>query len=193
MNVQGLAVPRLPDILMPVPVVKSGEDVGKYIRLALMTAMLSVCFERIPEHFKPENFDWFFSIALAAGAVAALAATLTEKYSRIAVAIFCVFFLYAVLDRWAAQANHAWLAVWSIPVAVLFTKWWQQPLYADYLRITLGVVMLGAAAQKILAGTYLDGSYIAFLSYFGSTTENMFRILCSEDTLSNPCGWHKFL
>jgi hypothetical protein len=53
--------------------------------------------------------------------------------------------------------------------------------------------MLGAAAQKLLAGTYLDGSYIAFLSYFGSTTENMFFVLCSADTLNNPCGWHKFL
>ena len=178
---------------MPVPIVRPGEDIGKYIRMALLTAMLSVCFERIPDELQPDKFHWFFSIALAAGAVAALGATLTEKYSRIAIAVFCVFFLYDFGIAWAAQANHGWLAVWTIPVAMLFAKWWQQPLYADYLRITLGIVMLGAAAQKLLAGTYLDGSYIAFLSYFGTTTENMFRFLCASDTLGNPCGWHKFL
>ncbi|WP_337660192.1 hypothetical protein [Anderseniella sp. Alg231-50] len=193
MSMQGLTIPKLPDILMPVPVVKSGEDVGKYIRLALMTAMLSVCFERIPGEFKPDNFHWFFSTAVLLGAVVTLAGTLSEKYSRIAVAAFCVVFLYDVAIAWSGQANHGWLAVWTIPIAIFFTKWWQQPLYADYLRITLGVVMLGAAAQKLLAGTYLDGSYIAYLSYFGTTTENMFRILCSEDTLNNPCGWHIFL
>ena len=50
---QGLTIPKLPDILMPVPVVKSGDDIGKYIRLAMMTAMLSVCFERLPHEFIP--------------------------------------------------------------------------------------------------------------------------------------------
>lgn len=193
MSAQRLTIPKLPDFLIPVPVVRAGEDIGKYVRLALMTAMLSVCFERIPDEFKPENFHWLFSTALAAGAIVALGATLTEKYSRIAVAVFCVFFLYDVAVDWTAQANHGWLAVWTIPLAMLFAKWWEQPLYADYLRITLGIVMLGAAAQKLLAGTYLDGSYIAFLSYFGSTTENMFFVLCSAETLNNPCGWHKFL
>ncbi len=193
MNVRGLTVPRLPDYLMPVPVVKAGEDIGKYIRLALMAAMLSVGFEQLPGLIKPETFHWFFTIALAIGAVITLAAAWTEKYSRIAVAVFCVFYLYDFLDGWSAQANHGWLAVWTIPVAILFAKWWEQPLYADYLRITLGVVMIGAASQKILAGTYLDGTYIAYLSHFGSTTENMFRFLCSVDTLNSPCGWHKFL
>ena len=193
MSVQGLTIPKLPDFLKPAPVVKDGEDVGKYIRLALMAAMLSVCFERIPDLFEPTNFHWFFSIAITAGAAIALAATLTEKYSRMAIAVFCVFFLYDVYTAWPGQANHGWLAVWTIPLAMIFSKWWEQPLFADYLRITLGVVMLGAAAQKLLAGTYLDGSYIAFMSYFGTTTENMFRVLCSEDTLNTPCGWHKFL
>lgn len=37
---------------------------------------------------------------------------------------------------------------------MLFAKWWEQPLYADYLRITLGVEMLAAAARKLLAGIY---------------------------------------
>lgn len=130
---------------------------------------------------------------LAAGVAFALAATLTEKYSRIAVAVFSLFFVYDAFPTWVEQANHSWLAVWTIPIAMLFAKWWEQPLYADYIRVTLGIVMLAAAAQKLLAGTYLDGTYIAYLSYYGSTTENMFRFLCSDDTLYTPCGWHKFL
>ncbi|MEO9877077.1 MAG: hypothetical protein ABJM26_15945 [Anderseniella sp.] len=193
MNVQGLTFPRFADFLMPVPVVKPDEDIGKYIRLALMTAMLSVCFEQTQDWFKPSNLHWFSWTVLTVGAVIALAATLTEKYSRIAIAVFCAFFLYNIFTAWAAPANHSWLAVWTIPLAILFSKWWEQPLYADYLRVTLGVVMLGAAAQKLLAGTYLDGSYIAFLSHFGSTTESMFHVLCPADSLYDPCGWHKFL
>ena len=51
MTLQGLTIPKLPDFLMLVPAVKTGEDIGKYIRLALMTAMLSVSFERIPDEF----------------------------------------------------------------------------------------------------------------------------------------------
>lgn len=193
MNVQGFTMPRLPEFLTLVPLVKTGEDVGKYIRLALMTAMLSVCFERIVFEYTPEEFPWSFPLVLTIGAAVAATAVLSEKYSRIAIILFCAYFLYNVLTDWAAQANHTWLAVWTIPAAILFAKWWEQPLYADYLRITLGVIMIGAAAQKLLAGNYLDGSYIAYMSYYGSTTENMFRFLCSQDTLNTPCGWHKFL
>lgn len=193
MSVQGLTIPKLPDFLMPVPVVKAGEDVGKYIRLALMTAILSVAFEQGLDWFRPDSFHWSLLTVLTAGAVIVLAATLTEKYSRIAIAVFSAFFLYDISTAWVTPANHTWLAFWTIPLAIVFSKWWEQPLYADYLRVTLGVVMLGAAAQKLLAGTYLDGTYISFLSYFGSTTESMFHALCSEDTLNNPCGWHRFL
>ncbi len=193
MNVLGLNMPRLPEFLTYVPLVKTGEDKGKYIRLALMTAMVSVYLEVIPFEFTPEAFPWILPIALTLFATVVFCATLTEKYSRIAVALFSIWFSYNVLTDWAAQANHGWLAFWTIPVAILFAKWWEQPLYANYLRITLGIVMIGAAAQKLLAGTYLDGSYIAYLSHFGTTTENMFRFLCSDDTLNTPCGWHRFL
>lgn len=193
MRIQGLTIPKLPVFLMPMPIAKPGEDIGKYMRLALIAAMLSVCFERIQEHYSPITSYWLASVALACATALTLAGTWTEKYSRIAIAVFSVFFVYDAFATWAEQANHSWLAVWTIPVAVLFAKWWEEPLYADYLRVTLGIVMLAAAAQKLLAGTYLDGSYIAFLSYHGSTTENMFQFLCTRETLYNPCGWHKFL
>lgn len=193
MNVQGFTLPRLPEFFTLVPIVKTGEDVGKYIRLAMMAAMLSACFEVFPLFFQPENFHWFYSIVLPIGAAITLAATLDERYSRIAIAAFSVVFLYDFYGVWPSAANHHWLVIWTVSCAVLAPKWWQSPVYADYLRVTLGVVMLGAAAQKLLAGTYLDGSYIAYLSHYGSTTENMFHFLCSDQTLDSPCGWHKFL
>jgi hypothetical protein len=52
--------------------------------------------------------------------------------------------------------------------------------------------MIAAFAQKILAGTYLDGSYIALLSATGSTTERMFSFLCSGDSTS-PCVFYRLV
>jgi hypothetical protein len=42
--------------------------------------------------------------------------------------------------------------------------------------------MIAAFSQKIMAGTYFDGSYIAFLSANGTTTERMFSFLCSGES-----------
>ena len=134
MRVQGLTIPKLPGFLMPVPIARSGEDIGKYMRLALIAAMLSVCFERVQEHYSPITSYWLASIALACATALTLAGTWTERYSQIAIAVFSVFFVYDAFATWAEQANHSWLAVWTIPVAVLFAKWWEEPLYADYLK-----------------------------------------------------------
>ena len=166
---------------------------GQVARLALMTAMLSVFFEKAANLFKYSGNLQTMPTILVVGMFVSLLFVLTEKYWRIAVLLFCLFLLPAVVENWATYANHGWLAVWTIPAALLFTKFWREPHYANYLRYTLGIIMLAACAQKILAGTYLDGSYIAYLSYFGGTTENMFRFLCSEQTLQTPCGWHRFL
>jgi len=166
---------------------------GKFNRLALMVAMLSVFFEKAGRLVR-YNFDNGYEPAIiAVGMLLTLPFVLVEKYSRLAVLVFCLFLLPSVLTDWTTYANHSWLAVWTIPVSLLFVKFWDNPLFADYLRITLGVVMLGAFAQKALVGTYLDGSYIAYLSHYGSSTERMFQFLCSDATLISPCGWHRFI
>ncbi len=182
----GLLVP-------PVDENTSHNGAGKYFRLALMTAILSVCFERLPNLLDEQVTNYPLSLLLFAGMVGGAALGLSEKYSRLGVLVFSVMLVPYVVERWFVMANHGWLGVWTIVPAALFAKWWTEPAYSDYLRLTLGIVMLAAAAQKLLAGTYLDGSYIAYLSHYGSTTENMFQFLCSQDTLENPCGWHKFL
>ncbi len=119
MSVQGVTLPKLPDFLSLVPEVKAGEDIGKYVRLAMVAAMLSVCFEQLTGYWLPENFNWFYSIVLPLGAAITLTAVLNEKYSRIAVAVFSAVFLYDFSIEWVGAANHGWLAVWTITGAVL--------------------------------------------------------------------------
>ena len=159
----------------------------------MMTVMLSVCFERLQKLVFGHAPDLVLKQILFAGMIAGAVLVLSEKYSRLGILLFCLLLVPHVLEYWFNMANHGWLVVWTIVPAALFAKWWTEPAYSDYLRLTLGIVMLAAAAQKLLASTYLDGSYIAHLSYFGSSTENMFQFLCSRDTLDTPCGWHRFL
>ncbi len=163
------------------------------MRLALAAAMLSVCLESgisLPNDWTSANISELLSVA---GLLATVPAVLFVRISRLALVAFTLFLALHVVNDWDTLANHTWLAAWTIPAAACVSKWWERETYADYLRITLGIVMLAAAAQKIMAGTYIDGTYIAHLSHQGGTTEQMFRSFCSAQTLQSPCGWHRFL
>ena len=52
--------------------------------------------------------------------------------------------------------------------------------------------MFAAFAQKLLAGTYIDGSYLYFLSSHGSLTERMFSFAC-DSTSGVPCTYVKIV
>ncbi len=186
-------MPQISQFLWPAKETLTAGSRGSFNRLALMTAMLSVTFEKSGKLTRYAIEDGFEPILIITGMALTLPIVLLEKYSRVAIFAFCLLLIPSIYADWTTYANHSWLALWTIPVALLFVKYWNAPLFADYIRITLGVVMLGAFAQKVLIGTYWDGSYIAYLSYFGSTTERMFQPLCSEATLMAPCGWHRFI
>jgi hypothetical protein len=96
----------------------------------------------------------------------------------------------AILPDWIVIANHTYLALWTIPMAILFREWWKSDLYAFYLRMTIGIILLAAFAQKILAGTYLDGSIIAWLSGNGQLTERSFAFLCDAAS-TDPCVYFR--
>ncbi len=185
--------PKFSNFLWPSENTDGSYNSGKLNRLAIMTAMLSVFFEKAGRLAKYNVEYGYEPIFLTAGMLLALPFVLVEKYSRWAILAFVLLLLPSISADWVTYANHSWLAVWTIPVSLLFVKYWDDPLFADYLRITLGVVMLAAFAQKVLAGTYWDGSYIAYLSHYGSTTERLFGFLCSDTTLQQPCGWHRFI
>lgn len=166
-------------------------------RIPLAVAMVSVAFENFI--WRPD--DWSFAGAekylltdgLYCGLIFCSAVLcLFAKSSRIGVALYTGLVAITMLPGWMLWANHNWLAMWAIPMAIIFRQWWRSDLYSLYLRVTLGIVMLAAFSQKILAGTYVDGTYIYFLSGHGSTTERLFSFAC-DMSAGVPCLAHKLI
>lgn len=172
----------------------SNERLAFYLRLGLAIAILSVVFEKVLDLEGNLRFERYHLVVATAGFLVAALLTVSERYSRIGVAVFAVSIFTFVAAKWAAYHNHGWLTVWTITVALAFgAAWWESELYRWYLRATLGVVMLAAGAQKVLAGTYLDGTFITYLSLAGSPTEQMFGFLCGPEAVENSCAWHRFI
>lgn len=118
---------------------------------------------------------------------------LVPSWRRVGTQLFVVGLVAAFVHELPTAANHTWLAVWTLVPAAVIASWWTSVPYRRYLRFTLGLVMLAAAGQKLLAGTYLDGSYITWLSFYGSPTEMMFQFLCSPAALEVSCLWYRLL
>ena len=157
------------------------EESGVRYRAPLAIALLSVAFQEYPlwigSSVKVFLYDRPILNLLGAGLLLSSLLVASALTSRLAIAIFTAIAVIAILPDWAQIANHTYLALWSIPVAFLFREWWKSDLYARYLRITLGIVMLAAFSQKILAGTYIDGSFIAWLNANGAPTQRLFSFL----------------
>jgi hypothetical protein len=172
------------------------DESGVRYRLPLAIALLSVAFQQYPSWIRSAVRLALYGrpmlYLLGAGILLCALLAASARTSRLAVAIFIAIAVIAILPDWNGLANHSYLALWTIPVAVLFREWWKSDLYSFYLRATLGIVMIAAFSQKIMAGTYLDGSYIAWLSAHGATTERMFSFLCSADS-TNPCVFHQMI
>lgn len=156
----------------------------------MAVAILSVTFQEFPlwlgSSVKVFLYDRPILVVLGVGLLLCSVLALSALTSRLAIALFIAIAAVAILPDWVVIANHTYLALWSIPAAVLFREWWKSDLYAFYLRMTLGMVMLAAFAQKILAGTYLDGTFIAYLGAYGAPSERMFSFLCGSDW-TDPC------
>ena len=191
MSIASIDAHRLKQSLFGLP---DSERLALYLRLGMTIAMLSVVFETIATlPYFWSTGAWNVVFAISAFVVATVVSPF-ESTSRLAVILFgfgTAAYLYTI---WPSFKNHGWLTVWTIPIAAAFGHaWWKSETYRWYLRATLGVVMLAACAQKLLAGTYWDGSYITHLSLNGSTTEHMFGFLCGPDQGQAPCGWHRFV
>jgi hypothetical protein len=172
----------------------SAAEDGRFFRLALAMAMASVTFETGLDLFPVSELAPTRDLLVFIVEVCSIPFALTARFNRVAIGIFSCAVIFESVMNWSGLANHSWLAAWCIPVAAVFREWWKSQSYSDYLRLTLGVVMLAAAAQKLLAGTYVDGTYIAYMSTYGSTTEQMFSFFCSrEETLQSPCAVHRGL
>jgi len=164
-------------------------------RAPLSVAILSVAIQ----HYDNWGIAGFFQTFLPAHStvlfflvVSSALLCLFERTNRIGVMVFIAIVAIDFVPRWTDLANHTYLALWTVPLAVLFREWWKSELYSQYLRITLAMVMFAAATQKLLAGTYIDGSYIYYLGNNGSLTERMFSFTC-DGTTGVPCIYVKFI
>jgi len=168
------------------------EESGLRDRVPLAIAILSVAFQAYPQWIESPVRLYFHSRTVldlfCAALVISAALAVFARTSRLGVGLFIVVAAIAIVPDWTIIANHTYLALWSIPVAVLFREWWKSDSYSFYLRMTIGIVMLAAFAQKVIAGTYLDGSYIAYLNAHGTPTERMFSFLCDS---SAPCVYYQ--
>lgn len=164
-------------------------------RAPLFLAILSVAFQQQGFWHSPENVEIFFysySLVLFGLVVVSAFLSLFASTSRFAIALFIAIVVIDLVPRWTFLANHTFLALWTIPFAILFKEWWKSELYSRYLRVTLGLVMFAAVAQKLLAGTYIDGSYIYWMSKTGSLTERMFSFAC-DTAAALPCIYIKLI
>jgi hypothetical protein len=169
------------------------EDL-KY-RAPLSFAILSVAFQHFHYWNYPQGLETLlqgYSPVLFGLVVLSAFLSLFAPTSRFAIVMFIAVAAIDLIPRWTSLANHTYLALWTIPLAVLFKEWWKSDLYSAYLRVTLGIVMFAAVAQKLLAGTYIDGSYIHYLSNTGSMTERMFSFAC-DNTSGIPCVYYKII
>jgi len=169
------------------------EDL-KY-RAPLFVAILSVAFQQYFYWRYQGDLGLFFhgyTLVLFGLVVFSAFLSLFATTSRFAVILFFAVAAIDIIPRWTMLSNHAFLALWCIPVAVFFKEWWKSDLYSIYLRITLGIVMFAAVAQKLLAGTYIDGSSIYWLSGHGVLTERMFSFAC-DNTSGVPCVYYKII
>jgi hypothetical protein len=168
------------------PSIFTKTDFPNSMQLAVWIAMLSVVFEQWADFLYRDSvlLQW-------ASALFVLWAVLYLLFDlrRAGIVVFVIGMLLSILPNWYSAANHSWLAIWTLTPLILFSTWWQEQAYSLYLRCTIGIVMLVSGLQKIVAGTYVDGSYVAWMSSGKPLTSQVFEVVCSSD-VPEVCAWH---
>ena len=98
--------------------------------------------------------------------------------------------ILTLVGQWPYSANHHWFFLWvAIPV-LLQPKYLTSVDFSQYVSLSMGIMMLAAAVQKLIGGHYLDGSFFAYFATAGGATENLLNLFC-EGTLTQdqltPC------
>src|SRR5262245_61670448 len=117
---------------------------GVRYRAPLAIAILSVAFQEYPLWIGSPVKIFLYSRPvldlLGAGLLLASMLAAFVLTSRLAVGLFIAIAVIAIVPDWLIIANHTYLALWTISVAILFREWWNSDLYAFYLRATIGIV-----------------------------------------------------
>jgi hypothetical protein len=164
------------------------------MRAPLSLAILSISFQEVPLLWPASWSASEAAFALGVGALITLSAilVLSERFQRAGLWLLVAVSVAVLIPDWVRLANHTYLALWAVPVALLFKRWWDDDLYALYLRLTLSLVMFAALAQKFLAGTYVDGSFLEWMNTQSDLyTRQMFSLFCPS-TEPGSCGVYAF-
>lgn len=185
-------------ILQWQPIV-AGKNVEKSIRLALALCMITMLFELQGEDIRRTivkfidgkvvtNYEITMPLLMTVIYIVCVIFTITEKFSRAGIVLFSAVTLAFVFPILPGLANHSYLALWCIVVAMFIPGWFKSSKYARYLACTLGMVMVAAFLQKILAGTYIDGSYLHFLIFESSKQSTKFMDFLCADMPNKICA-----
>ena len=166
----------------------------KLAPFSIIITTLSVYFEHVfrdPGIMKNLSLEFIFVVSLLG---LAFLGVCFKKHHRLSLSLFfLIHILTTFVISWSIFPNHGWLALWVLPAYLLFKDPLADKDYRLFVRCSLGLVMIIAGIQKIIAGTYLDGSFITFLSHYGARTEQFFGFLCEAGTEILFCPWHQVL
>src|SRR5262245_53504589 len=104
------------------------DESGVRDRVPLSIALFSVAFQEYPNWMRSDGklalYGGLVLNLLAVGIVLCALLAASARTSRLALAIFIAIAVIAILPDWNFLANHTYLALWTIPIAVLFREWW---------------------------------------------------------------------
>jgi len=137
----------------------------KLAPFSIIITTLSVYFEHVfrdPGIMKNLSLEFIFVVSLLG---LAFLGVCFKKHHRLSLSLFfLIHILTTFVISWSIFPNHGWLALWVLPAYLLFKDPLADKDYRLFVRCSLGLVMIIAGIQKIIAGTYLD--VIAFEIFF---------------------------
>ncbi|MCY4006833.1 MAG: hypothetical protein OXE84_08445 [Rhodobacteraceae bacterium] len=79
---------------------------------------------------------------------------------------------------WPWSANHIFFALWIMIPVLLRPTLLTGNSFSRYVSISMGIMMVAAGVQKLIAGHYLDGTMFAAFAAEGSLTEQWLNGIC---------------
>ncbi len=92
---------------------------------------------------------------------------------------------------WPWSANHIFFALWILIPVLLRPTLLTGDSFSRYVAISMGIMMVAAGVQKLIAGHYLDGTMFAAFAAEGSATEQWLNWVCGGSITPDnaaPCG-----
>lgn len=142
-----------------------------FIAVALLIGEYLVYFK---DFIKYRDYDY---IVFTVAALVVLSRALVKGIDR----WFLLFFMsmaYVIFHDFRSTANHVFFSLFLLFPIALFPNKESSEIYSDYVRRCLAIVMIAAATQKLIAGSYLNGDFLKYLASGGDPNENLLLAVC---------------